>query len=286
MHDGDRAPGEQHDPREPRTAADRANLGDQAGHADRELDQRGQCAHGAHDTRSDKLDSMDVAVIGGTGAEGFGLALRLGSAGHRVVIGSRSAEKGATRAAEAVELLGAAARLEGTTNEEAAGATPVVVVTVPFAGQADIYRAIKPTLRPDAIVLDATSPLATAVGGRPWQVLRPWHGSAAEQAAAIVGTGVRMVAGFHTISAEALQDLAVPLDSDVLVCGADPEAKAIVGSLVEDIPNLRWVDCGDLTMARISETLTALLISVNRTYKVHGSGFRIVGRDTWGAAER
>jgi NADPH-dependent F420 reductase len=225
---------------------------------------------------------MDVAVIGGTGEEGFGLTLRLGRAGHHVIIGSRSAEKGAGRAQDARDILGDGATVDGTTNEEAAASAGIVAVTVPFAGQADIYRAIKPAVPAGTIVFDATSPLATAVGGRAWQVVRPWHGSAAEQADAILSQGVRMVGAFHTIAGDALQDLEHPLESDVLVCGDDAEAKAVVGSLIDDIPNLRWVDAGALSMARISETLTALLISVNRAYKVKDSGFRITGRDTWG----
>jgi NADPH-dependent F420 reductase len=229
---------------------------------------------------------MDVTVIGGTGQEGFGLTLRLAKAGHHVTIGSRSAEKGAASAVEAREILGADATVDGTTNEEAAAKAGVIAVTVPFAGQADIYRAIKATVPAGAIVLDATSPLATAVGGRAWQVVRPWHGSAAEQADAILSQSVRMVAAFHTIAGDALQDLSHALESDVLVCGDDPEAKAVVGTLVDDIPELRWVDAGALSMARIVETMTALLISVNRTYKVKDSGFRIVGRDAWGDPRR
>ena len=225
---------------------------------------------------------MDVAVIGGTGQEGFGLTLRLAKAGHHVTIGSRSVDKGAAAAQEASAIVGAGANVDGTTNEEAASTAEVVAVTVPFAGQADIYRAIKPTVPAGVIVLDATSPLATAVGGRAWQVIRPWHGSAAEQADAILAQGVRMVAAFHTIAGEALQDLEHPLESDVLVCGDDAEAKVVVGSLIDDIPDLRWVDAGALSMARIVETMTALLISVNRTYKVKDSGLRIVGRDGWG----
>ena len=225
---------------------------------------------------------MDVAVIGGTGQEGFGLTLRLAKAGHHVTIGSRSADKGAASALQAREIVGGDAKVDGTTNEEAASTAEVVAVTVPFAGQADIYRAIKPTVPAGVIVLDATSPLATAVGGRAWQVIRPWHGSAAEQADAILAQGVRMVAAFHTIAGEALADLEHPLESDVLVCGDDAEAKAVVGSLIDDIPDLRWVDAGALSMARIVETMTALLISVNRTYKVKDSGLRIVGRDSWG----
>ena len=226
---------------------------------------------------------MDVAVIGGTGEEGFGLTLRLGKAGHHVIIGSRSAEKGAGAAENARDLLGGDAKIEGTTNEEAAALDGVVAVTVPFAGQADIYRAIKPSVKPGTVVLDATSPLASAVGGKAWHVIRPWHGSAAEQADAILSQGVRMVAGFHTIAGEALQHLDHPLDSDVLVCGDDPEAKSVVGALIQDIPDLRWVDVGLLSMARIAETMTALLVSINRTYKVKDSGLRIVGRDRWGS---
>jgi 8-hydroxy-5-deazaflavin:NADPH oxidoreductase len=229
---------------------------------------------------------MDVAVIGGTGAEGFGLVLRLASAGHRIVIGSRSAERGAEKAAEARALLRVDTTVEGMTNEEAAAAAAFVAVTVPFAGQAEIYRSIKDAVAPGTVVLDATSPLATAVGGRAWQVVRPWHGSAAEQAKAILPDGVKIVAALHTIAAEALRALDTPLESDVLVCGADPGAKARAGALIEDIPNLRWVDCGGLEMARLTETLTAVLVGVNRTYKVHDSGFRIVGRDAWGAPQR
>ncbi len=227
---------------------------------------------------------MDVAVIGGTGAEGFGLAVRLARAGHHVTIGSRDAGRGAESAAKASEL--ASTDLDGTDNASAAAAPRaegVVAVTVPFAGQAEIYRSIKDAVAPDAVVLDATSPLATAVGGRPWQVLRPWHGSAAEQAQAILGDGPRVVAGFHTVAAEGLQALDREIDSDVLLCADDADAKARVGALIEGIPGMRWVDCGRLEMARVAEPLTALLVSINRTYKIKDSGFRIVGREAWGA---
>ena len=226
---------------------------------------------------------MDISVIGGTGDEGFGLTLRLARAGHHVTIGSRIAEKGSAVADTARETVGAGANVDGTTNEEAATGD-VVIVTVPFGGQAEIYRAIKDHVRTDAIVVDCTSPLATAVGGRAWQVVRPWHGSAAEQATAILEQvhPVRLVGAFHTISGEALQDLGREMESDVLVCGGDAEAKAEVGGLIEAIPNLRWVDAGDLTQARILEPLTALLISVNRTYGIHDAGVRITGRDSWG----
>jgi hypothetical protein len=225
---------------------------------------------------------MDISVIGGTGEEGFGLTLRLAKAGQHVVIGSRSEEKGQTVAAKARELLGGQGAVDGTTNEKASEQGDVVFVTVPFAGQADIYRAIKDHVAEGKIVVDCTSPLANAVGGRAWQVVRPWHGSAVEQAKAILNPKVNMVSAFHTVSGEQLQDIERPMESDVFVCGKDPAAKATVGELIEQIPNLRWVDAGDLTMSRIVETMTALLISVNRAYKLHDAGFRVTGRDSWG----
>jgi len=225
---------------------------------------------------------MDITVIGGTGEEGFGLTLRLAKAGQHVIIGSRYEEKGQTVAGKAREILGGSAEVDGTTNEKAAEQGDLVFVTVPYAGQADIYRAIKDHVAEGKIVVDCTSPLATAVGGRAWQVIRPWHGSAAEQAKSLLNPKVNMVAAFHTISGEQLQDIEHPMESDVMVCGKDPEAKAMVGELIDLIPHLRWVDAGDLTMARIAETMTALLVSVNRSYKIHDAGFRVTGRDSWG----
>jgi len=133
------------------------------------------------------LCAVTIAIIGGTGDEGFGLALRLTKAGEEVLIGSRTEEKGAAAAARARELVGAVGggSVEGTTNQDAAARSGIVFVTVPFAGQAEIYRSIKDSLQADGIVCDATSPLATAVGRPAWQVLTPWEGSAAEQAKAI-----------------------------------------------------------------------------------------------------
>ncbi len=226
---------------------------------------------------------MDVAIVGGTGAEGFGLALRLATAGHRVTIGSRMAEKAAASVEEARAILGPDATVEGAVNAEAVPGVPVVFVTVPFAGQALIYDAIKDPLEANTVVVDCTSPLMTAVGGRASHVLRPWHGSAAEFAKTLLPKHVRLVAAFHTIAAATLRALDKPVESDALVMGDDAEAKEIVGSLIQDIPGMRWVDCGGLQMARIAETLTPLLISINVRYKTHDAGFRIVGRDAWGS---
>jgi hypothetical protein len=230
---------------------------------------------------------VSVAIIGGTGDEGFGLALRLARAGEDVVIGSRAEERGQAAAQKAAEILGLGSgagtrgTIEGTSNEKAA-AGDVVFVTVPYAGQAEIYRSIRDSLRPEAIVCDTTTPLATAVGRPAWHVVTPWEGSAAEQAKAVLPKGIRLVSGFHSVSGHALQDLEHPLEGDVLLCGGEAEAKAAIGALVEKIPNLRWVDAGPLSMARILERITAVLVSVNRAYGTTNAGISLTGREKWG----
>ena len=226
---------------------------------------------------------MRIGIVGGTGDEGFGIALRLARAGEDVVIGSRSQERGEEAAARASELLRGGPTVAGGTNADAVRGAEVVFVTVPYAGQAEIYRSIKDVVEPTQVVCDTTTPLATAVGGRPWQVLTPWAGSAAEQAKAILPARTRLVSGFHTVSAEALQDLERDMEGDVLLSGADAEAKATVGALVEVIPRLRWVDAGELSMARVVERLTALMVSVNRSYRLKETGVALTGRDVWGA---
>ena len=228
---------------------------------------------------------MSVAIIGGTGDEGFGLALRLARAGEDVVIGSRAEDRGKGAAEKAAGILGSGltGSVDGTSNEKAAAACDVVFVTVPYAGQAEIYKSIRESLRPDAIVCDTTTPLASAVGRPAWQVLTPWEGSAAEQAKAILPKTVRLVSGFQTISGHALQNLDHEMVGDVPLCGAEAEAKAMIGALVERIPSLRWVDAGPLSMARVTERLTAMLVSVNRAYGITTGGIALTGRDSWGA---
>jgi NADPH-dependent F420 reductase len=229
---------------------------------------------------------MDIAVIGGTGAEGYGLTLRLAQAGHRVTIGSRDAERGAAKADQARELLGPNVTVEGTDNAEAAAGSGVVFVTVPFGGAAPIYEVIAPSIPPETIVCDCTSPLMSSVGGRASHAIRPWHGSAAEFVKTLLPKGTRLVAAFHTIGARALQALEQPIDSDAFVMGDDAEAKSVIGSLIADIPGMRWVDVGGLQMARIAETMTPLLISVNSRYKIHEAGFRLTGLEAWGSPQR
>jgi NADPH-dependent F420 reductase len=224
---------------------------------------------------------MTIAIVGGTGDLGFGLALHLARAGEEVIIGSRSEERGEEAARRANELLEGGATLGGAENTQAVAVADVLFVTVPYAGQADIYRSIANHVPEGAVVCDTTTPLATAVGGRPWQVLRPWPGSAAEQAKALLSKTTRLVSGFHSLSAEVLQDLDRSPEGDVLLCGEDAEAKGVIGGLVEKIEGLRWVDCGPLSMARILEPITAVLVSVNRRYGIRDAGVRLVGREGW-----
>lgn len=216
-----------------------------------------------------------VAAIGGTGEEGFGLALRWAQAGIDVVIGSRDqgrAEDAADRVRERVP----EAAVDGLENGDAAASAEVVVVTVPFAGQATIYKSIAGKLRDDAVVVDGTVPVAASVGGKPTRVLGVWEGSAAQQAAGLLPDGTAVCAAFHSLAAVALQDLGSTLDGDVLVCGPKA-AKQAVEPLVAAIPDLRFVDAGPLENARIVEPLTSLLIGINHRYKTDRAGIRITG---------
>ena len=216
-----------------------------------------------------------VAVVGGTGDEGFGLALRWASAGIEVVIGSRDAGR-ASDTADRLRNQVSDARTSGAENGDAVAASDLVVVTVPYAGQAAIYRSIAPHVRDDAVIVDCTVPVAAAVGAKPTHTLGVWEGSAAQQAASLLERGT-MCAAFHTLSAALLNDLDTEMEGDVLVCGTKKAARERVGALVEAIPRLRYVDAGPLENARIIEPITALLIGINRRYKTHSAGIRITG---------
>jgi NADPH-dependent F420 reductase len=228
-------------------------------------------AMAAHPKLRRRMDS--ISIIGGTGALGHGLALRLGAAGVPVVIGSRDA----ARAAEAVGKLRAAlpeASFEGYGNAEAATKSRIVFVTVPFRNQSETYTNLKDALREEQIVVDCTVPLAAAVSGKATRVLGVWQGSAAQQAQEMVPKGVRVVAALHTVAAPLLGDLGHVLDEDTLVCGDRKADKRPVAEVLARIAGLRPVDAGRLEQARIAESLTALMIGVNARYKVH-SGLRL-----------
>jgi len=217
-----------------------------------------------------------IAIVGGTGPEGLGLALRWVRAGESIIIGSRDAERGRAAAAKIAEAAGPLASVEGADNATAVKMCDVVVVTVPFAGQAELLKQLKPSFRPGTVLIDTTVPLAAAVGGRPTRVLGVWQGSAAEQAAETVGKNVTVAAAFHSLSATVLNnDQAV--DCDVIVCSDDDRARQVASGLAMKIPGVRGIDGGKLENARIVEAMTALLITLNIRHKVHGAGWRVTG---------
>lgn len=223
------------------------------------------------------MDDQTVAIIGGTGDQGFGLALRWAKAGRRVVIGSRDPVRAAAAAARVLTAVDSAAQVEGRENAQAAALAPLVVLSVPFAAQVPTLAALRTSLHAGQVLVDLTVPLEAAVGGSPSRMLGVWTGSAAEQAAAHVPAGVEVVAAFHSVSAHALQRLETPVDCDAIVCADSPETRKSLRPWVEAIPGCRFVDGGRLENARIVESITALLIGINRRYKIPSSGIRVTG---------
>ena len=222
------------------------------------------------------MTTQRIAIIGGTGDQGKGLALRWAKAGYEIVIGSRAADRAQAAATEMRAQLGADANITGAANADAAADAGIVVLTVPFAAQTPTLKEIKDRLQPQTILVDVTVPLEPAVGGKPTRVLGVWAGSAAEQCAELAPAGVQVVSAFHNVGADALADLTHEVACDVFVCGDDKEAKARVRPLVEAIPGCRFIDGGVLANSRTVEALTALLIGVNIRYKAH-TGIRITG---------
>jgi NADPH-dependent F420 reductase len=217
--------------------------------------------------------SEPIPIIGGTGALGWGLAMRWAQVGQPVVIGSRSTDR-AAEAAQRVRDVAPDGEVEGLENAEAARRGPIVFLTVPFRAQSENLTNLKEALEPGQILVDCTVPLAAAVSGKATRSLGVWQGSAAQQAQEMTPDGVTVIAALHTVSAPTLNDPAADLDEDVLVCGDRKADKARVAALIEAIPGLRAVNAGPLEMARIAEQLTPLLISINARYKTH-AGLRV-----------
>lgn len=219
------------------------------------------------------MSKPTLAVIGGTGAEGSGLALRWAAAGYPVIIGSRSAEKAAAASAELHALLPpGSAPVQGAPNAAAAEAGAVVVLSVPYSAQVDTIAQIADACQ-GKIVITVGVPL------QPPKVSTVWHppgGSAAEEAQAQFGAGVQVVAAFQTVSASHLQDLAWQPDSDVLVAGDSRQAKQVAMELAA-AAGFTGIDAGPLANAAVAEGLTAVLIGVNIRHKVKGSGLRVTG---------
>jgi NADPH-dependent F420 reductase len=221
------------------------------------------------------LPNGPVCIVGGTGALGFGLAVRLGREGVPIVIGSRDAGRAVEAAERAAEQV-PDGEFIGLDNAEAVKRAEIVILSVPFRSQSETLANLKAHLAPDQLVVDATVPLAAAVSGKATRTLGVWQGSAAQQAQEMAPDGVRVVSAFHTVSAAHLADLDFELDEDVLICGDRREDKARLAELVTKIRGLRPVDCGPLEMARIVEQLTALIISINVRNKVR-AGIKITG---------
>ena len=220
-------------------------------------------------------ESRPIAILGGTGPAGMGLALRWARAGESIIIGSRNAERARESAARIKEKTGTKARVSGVENQEACAAADVLVLTVPFEGQAGLLKQLKSSISAGSVLIDATVPLAAAVGGRASRTLGVWQGSAAEQTAELVPKQVSVVAAFHNLSADLLNGEA-PLDCDVIVCSDDANASRLTRDLAAKIPGVRGIDGGKLENARVVEHITALLIALNIRHQGR-AGVRITG---------
>jgi len=218
-----------------------------------------------------------IAIIGGTGDLGLGLALRWAKAGHEVFVGSRMVMRAEEAAKKIRERVGKDARVHGMANEEVIGRAWMVIIAVPFGAQISTLTAVREKFRAGQTVVDCTVPLEATIGGASARILGIWSGSAAEQAKRYLPETVHVLAAFQNVSAAALQDLGNPVRCDVFVCGDDAEVRTRLRPWVEAIPECRYVDGGRLENARIVESLTALLVGVNRRYKVHGAGIRLTG---------
>jgi NADPH-dependent F420 reductase len=219
--------------------------------------------------------SRTIAILGGTGPAGTGLAIRWARAGESIIVGSRSTDRAREAAAKIIEKVGSAAKVTGDSNANACVAADLLALTVPFEGQAALLKELKPAFKPGTILMDATVPLASSIGGRATRTLGVWQGSAAQQAAELVPKDVTVVAAFQNCSAD-IMNSDDPVECDVIVCSDDPAATQTVCDLASKIPGIRAIDGGKLENARIVEQITALLIGLNIRHKGHG-GIRITG---------
>ncbi len=213
-----------------------------------------------------------IAIVGGTGKEGKGLAFRWARFGHRVIIGSRQEAKAQAAAEEVNRLLGMSGQsVVGMTNEQAAQAGEIVVLTVPYAAHREMCEFIKPFVQ-GKIVIDVTVPL---VPPKVTRVQMPPDGSATMEAQRILGENVQVVAAFQNISYEhLLHD--EPIECDVLVCGGNKEAREVVLGLVKDAGLVGW-NAGPTENAVVVEGLTSILIGLNKQFGVQSAGIRITG---------
>ena len=217
---------------------------------------------------------LTIAVLGGTGKEGSGLVLRWAHSGYRVLIGSRDARRAAVKAEELNAVLGASL-IRGLSNVEAAAQADLVVVSVPYSAHPAMLEAIKDHVQ-GKIVVDVTVPLKPPAVRT---VHLPDGFAASLEAQNVLGPDVRVVAAFQNVGAAHLNSLDEPVECDVLMCGDDAEAKENVARLVEAIPGMRAIDAGPLANAVAVESLTPVLLYINKRYRVSGAGIRITGLD-------
>jgi hypothetical protein len=217
-----------------------------------------------------------IAILGGTGPEGTGLANRFARAGEHVVIGSRDPQRAQAAATKLRAEVGASAVVDGADNASAASQCDVTLLTIPFSGMAALLKELKTIWKPGTVVIDTTVPLAASVGGSPSKMLGVWQGSAAEAARELLPQSVSVAAAFHNLGAALLAGSAA-VECDVLVCSDDENARQVAIELARKIPGVRAVNGGKLENARIVESMTALLIGLNIRYKVHSAGIRFTG---------
>ncbi len=215
---------------------------------------------------------MKIAILGGTGEQGPGLALRWAKAGEEVIIGSRQKEKGEKVAVELNQELGKEL-IRGTDNVTAAAAADIIVLTVPYSAHVGTIESVKEQCQ-GKIFVDVSVPLDPDNARR---VIMPAAGSASEEAQQVLGPDVKVLCALQNISAHLLRDIKAEIDCDVLVCG-DKDARPTVMQLVNKIGGgIRAISAGPLEAARQIEPITALLIRLNILNKVHSAGIRITG---------
>ncbi len=212
-----------------------------------------------------------IAVLGGTGQEGGGLSLRWAKAGHRIILGSRNAEKAAAAANEMNRMVGQG-NVSGASNKDAAAAADIIVLTVPHSAQCPTVEEVREMLI-GKILVDATVPLVPPKVAR---VQLPAEGSAVAAIQRLLGADVRVVSAFQNVSAHHLKDLDHEVECDVLICGDDIAARETVVGLAADI-GLRGIHAGPIVNSAAAEALTSVLIAINMRYKIPGAGIRITG---------
>ncbi len=222
------------------------------------------------------MDRDAIAILGGTGDQGLGLALRFAKAGRKVVIGSRKLEKALT-AADEVRAQVPDADVVGLGNADATQQARIVIISVPFEHTASTVKGLKEVLEPEQILVSMGVPLATAIGDGAVRTVGVWQGSCAEMVAALAPKGVQVVSAFQNVAAHRLRTLDEPVECDVVISGAKEPREAVM-ALCDLIPGLRAVNGGLLSNARLVEPITALLIGMNIRYKSpEGLGIRFTG---------